>query len=116
MKLIDFCNHICHQLPERSFLWLWNPPLLCARCTGFYAGVVAGGILLAASRGRLARRSVALLAVTGLMTGAEIALEHFAGWHSSNAIRAITGWLFGTAIGIGLLAPLYAYLAKRTIS
>lgn len=116
MKLIDLCSHICHQLPERSFLWLWDPPLLCARCTGFYAGIVAGGILLIASRGRIATRSITILATTGLLTGLEIALEQFTAWEGSNAIRGVTGLLFGAAIGIGLLAPLYAYLAKRITS
>jgi uncharacterized membrane protein len=33
---------ICHQLPERSFR-LWGQPLaVCARCTGIYAGFLAG--------------------------------------------------------------------------
>jgi hypothetical protein len=32
---------VCHQLPERSFLWLGGPMPVCARCLGLYAGLLA---------------------------------------------------------------------------
>ncbi len=35
---------VCHQAPERCFLWLGGPMPVCARCLGLYAGLLAAGI------------------------------------------------------------------------
>ena len=36
---------ICHQIPERSFLWLGQPLAVCHRCSGIYLGFWLGLIL-----------------------------------------------------------------------
>lgn len=43
----SFFRPLCHQLPERSFLWLGYPLAVCHRCTGLYVGFLLG-LLLAA--------------------------------------------------------------------
>src|SRR6185503_20480411 len=74
---------ICHQLPQRSFLWLWDPPLLCARCTGFYCALLAALLLFLfwPPKSRAWRRGVI---AAGLVSMASILLEKFIGLELGN--------------------------------
>lgn len=113
MRLIDFCHHICHQLPERSFLRLWDPPLLCARCTGFYLGVVAGIVVLCAARRNPADKAAKMLVVALMLTAAEIGMEKLQLFDPGNYVRSATGLLLGCAIGIGLFSPFKTLWIRR---
>jgi len=44
-------SHTCHQIPERSFLLCDTQFGLCARCIGFYGGLLMGAIYCTVKRG-----------------------------------------------------------------
>ncbi|HEX9077955.1 MAG TPA: DUF2085 domain-containing protein [Desulfuromonadaceae bacterium] len=114
MHLTDMCRHICHQLPQRSFLWLWDPPLLCARCTGFYLGVAAGLALLFVRRKPTGVGFGALIAAL-VPSALEIGVEQWWKIDPGNWVRALTALLLGAAVGVGIGAPLKTFYARRTI-
>jgi uncharacterized membrane protein len=95
---------ICHQLPQRSFLWLWDPPWLCARCTGFYfAAVVA--LALFALRPRWGTSWAWRVAAVGAAAAGAIGLEKILGLQLGNWGRCLTAMPLGFAIGLGLALP-----------
>jgi uncharacterized membrane protein len=47
--LYDAFHRVCHQIPERSFVLFGHPLAACHRCTGLYAGFLAGVLLLPAT-------------------------------------------------------------------
>lgn len=69
-----FFERVCHRQPERSFTLLGSPLAVCARCTGVYAGLLIGALLvpwlgrvpewLAGARGRI---TAVLLMLPGLL-------------------------------------------------
>lgn len=104
---------LCHALPERSFWFKGHPMIFCSRCTLIYLmispGILAGFLLISlvdpAMRYVLA--AVALLLMPTIIDG----ITQFYGWReSNNLLRAITGALFGSGIGIAM-----TYLVMRLI-
>lgn len=77
------CSRICHQRPERSLRVAGQPMPVCARCTGLYAGALAGAGLAWVRRRRgpttgdvdRARRWRWLLVAAGVPTAASWGLE-----------------------------------------
>ncbi len=101
---------LCHQLPQRSFLWLWDPPWLCARCTGFYFAIVIALIAFALWP-RWARANSKILAVAGVAAAGVIGLEKFLAVDLSNLGRCLTAMPLGVAIGLGLAMP---FLSRKS--
>lgn len=104
---------LCHRLPERSFLWLWDPPWLCARCTGLYAALLVGAVWLLwrGARGRLSLRAALVLAASSLVV---IALEKWFALETNNGIRCLTALPLGFVLGQGLVLPLCNLLPTPT--
>ena len=98
----------CHQIPSRSF-YLWGFPLaVCGRCTGIYAGFLAGVLALPFIRG-LGQTSLPRVWSFALATApmAVDALGNFFGlWSTGNLLRFTTGFLWGVILPFYLLAGL----------
>jgi uncharacterized membrane protein len=98
----------CHQIPSRSF-YLWGFPLaVCGRCTGIYAGFLAGALALPFVRG-LGNTELPRVWSLALATGpmAIDALGNFLGfWATGNPLRFSTGFLWGLILPFYLLAGL----------
>jgi uncharacterized membrane protein len=96
---------LCHQLPERSFEIGSHSMAVCARCTGLYAGGVAG--LLLALGGALARvrpRPWWLAAAV-----APTAIDFGFGWVGLPALANLPRALL--AVPAGLVAGLFLSVA-----
>lgn len=85
---------LCHQIPARSFTAGGGPLVVCARCTGFYAGLALGGLGVAGYHIfrpiRGPRRWLLFLFVPLAVDGAANLLGI---WESPALLRAATGVL-----------------------
>ena len=98
---------VCHQEPARSFSLRGHPWAACHRCSGIYAGLLAGALLLSsrylsrpASEARLRMR-----ALIGLVPMCADWLLPFAGlWTNTPGSRFVTGLAFGIVLS-SLLIP-----------
>lgn len=86
----------CHRLPHRSLQFPWGVAGQCARCTGFWLGVLV-------SAGILYMRNFPGSPVLGLVLLAPMAVDgtvqFFSAYESTQMLRLVTG----TAAGAGLV-------------
>lgn len=92
-----FFHAVCHQQPERSFLFQGQPWGVCARCAGIYAGLSAG--LFLQEEVRCAR---GLLVTVLVLNAADVAAE-MAGFHGNlPGVRFMLGLSLGAAVSLML--------------
>jgi uncharacterized membrane protein len=104
----------CHQIPSRCF-HLWGFPMaVCGRCTGIYAGFLAGMLVLPAF-GWVGRktppRSVLFLVLSGPI-GIDALGNFFGLWSTSIGLRFATGVVWGSILPFYLLAGLDSLFLK----
>lgn len=94
---------VCHQIPERCFLFLGHPLAVCGRCLGIYVGFAAGLLLYPLVRGfstlRLPSARVFLLLSLPMVLDAAGGIVGL--WASPIGMR------FATGIAWGALLPFY---------
>lgn len=98
---------VCHQLPERSFFWGDRPFPVCARCTGLYAGGLAGLVGWWLVRAYLARRpssvdprlALRVLVIAAVPTAISLATGGLGVWDGSNITRALLALPLGVSGG-----------------
>ena len=87
----------CDELPTHSFFIGGYQLCLCARCLAIYSSLLIGGLLLAYLRKRQPVKAIAFW--TWILFALPMALDggtQLPGWReSNNALRVITGLLFG---------------------
>jgi uncharacterized membrane protein len=91
---------VCHQAPERSFHIAGAQLPLCVRCTMLLLGAVGAGVTIGARR---SLPSMKLSFFLALPMAAEIVLSVSGLIQVGNAVRAVTGFLFGFFFLIGAL-------------
>ena len=107
------CGRICHQQASRSWSTSGVAWPVCARCTGLYAGAVAGAWLACVACWRFGRgtgparraeslRAVLLVAV--LPTTASWAVERVGWLETSNAVRFALALPLGAVIAWALVS------------
>jgi len=119
VRLIEFfLSGVCHQFPERCFVYQGQPLPLCARCMGTFLGALAALLTLAligqGRRSQLPPRRLLLVfgplvgfwALDGVNSAALLVLERPLLYEPSNTLRLLTGLGLGVGIGI-LLYPIY---------
>jgi uncharacterized membrane protein len=88
---------ICHQIAERSFHLEGFPLAVCARCTGLYAGLLAGLLCYPLARGLkradVPRREWVIAAA--LPTSIDFALGFFGLWENTHWSRFLTALVLG---------------------
>lgn len=108
---------ICHQLEDRSFV-IDNKVLpLCARCTGIYLGIFSSLLFIAATKRHKANMIPnvihSLILLLFILTVAFDGLSSYLHLReSNNALRLITGTLYGISLPL-LLIPLLRYNAQN---
>jgi uncharacterized membrane protein len=94
---------LCHQIPERCFKINNEPMQLCARCFGFYLGLIIGLCLPFIFIDIFEIRITTLLAIL-LLGVAPMALDGitqlFRLRSSNNNLRFVTGIIAGLVLGI----------------
>lgn len=100
---------LCHQLPERSFIFHGLQLPLCARCTGIYFGFIFAFVMLvflyrkAPRRGGLSRFYYLIVVVLGLPLVID-GLSSYLGYRTTtNVIRLWSGGAFGAVLAV----PIY---------
>ncbi|MGB7294934.1 MAG: DUF2085 domain-containing protein [Candidatus Aminicenantales bacterium] len=111
----DLYTPFCHQLPERSMTCFGQPLAVCSRCLGIYLGIFLGLILYPFIRG-WQRASVPERKVFFLLS-VPIALDtaaNFSGlWQSHDAVRLLTGLLWGALLPFYFIAGVVDFLEQR---
>ncbi len=99
---MELTKYICHRKPERSFFIKGHQFPVCARCTGFYTGLIAYLIITRFySHGydfNMLLTSMILMvpvAIDGLT-------QYFGPRESTNSLRFITGFIGGIGLIIFL--------------
>lgn len=94
-------SRFCHQLPERSTFLLGEQVALCQRDIGTYLGLVLGGVVFGASRGRVALRSWKAFLVLAVLPMALDGGTQLVGLRESTPLlRLVTGMLLGAGIAL----------------
>jgi uncharacterized membrane protein len=107
--IYEFGRVICHQRPERSFHLFAEQLPVCARCTGLYLGGAVAAVLYVAVRSSGSAsmpepaRVRMLLLLAALPMVVSLVYEWTSGVVPSNALRAITGVLFGGLVAVVVL-------------
>jgi len=108
---------LCHQLPNRALMINGNLTLVCARCTGFYSGLLVSWILLGLIYWRkeeiletgLNKAGYFLIAIlVAIMLN--VAGQFMGLWSTPNWLRFVLGIILGAA----LIAVIYqAVLSEK---
>lgn len=102
--LVAGFHTLCHQLPERSFAVGGVPLAACHRCTGIYAGLVLGVLVLpfwrsGRAEGRTSGREGLVLLVAVVPAALDWGGEVLGVWAGSPISRVGTGLWFGVLAG-----------------
>jgi uncharacterized membrane protein len=94
----SFFSQLCHQDPDRSFLFGGAPVAVCVRCLGIYWGVAMGALV----RLRMARWLLVLAVGLNLVDVATGVLH----WHgNAPLVRFFVGLMLGVGVGAVLSLP-----------
>jgi uncharacterized membrane protein len=99
-------NHLCHQIPERSFFIAGHQFAVCARCTGLYAGFTAAAFCYPLVRSLRATDTPPRrwLFIGALPLAVDFSLGFFGIWENTHLSRFATGALLG-AVGVFYIMP-----------
>ena len=109
---------VCHRLPDRSFHAGGVALGVCHRCTGIYAGLLAGALafpLLVRWDRVLDRRAALLLGGSLVPLGLDWTLDALGLWANTPASRVATGAVFGLAAGVYLARGIALVLAPPRV-
>jgi uncharacterized membrane protein len=106
---------LCHQIPERSFTLFGYPLAVCARCTGLYAGALAGLIAYPRLRGFAGVRlpDVRLFFLLAGPIAVDAAARWIGLWSSGNAVRFLTAFAAGSLLPYYFLTGVGEWLLSR---
>lgn len=117
LKLTQFISSIgfsvCHQIPQRTFLFgkIYMP--VCSRCSGMYIGFLISIIFLflvfRKRESDLPPVYIIIISIAFILsTIIDGGLSYFRVYSTNNTIRLITGYLFGAGIAI-MVYPVFIY-------
>jgi uncharacterized membrane protein len=106
---------ICHQIPDRCFVFRGHPLAVCGRCLGIYLGFAAGLILYPFVRGF--SKLVLPTARVFLLVTLPMAMDAVAGvvgiWESPIGVRFATGFAWGTILPFYFVTGVADFLRAR---
>ncbi len=97
-------QNVCHQNPERSFLFAGVPMAVNSRCFGVFAGLLAGWILIPAIT-RLTSKTqwtLRLIILAVLVQIIDYSGNLFQVWQNTNLTRATLGLFLGMSASLAV--------------
>ncbi len=95
---------VCHQMPDRSFMFNDVQMAVNSRCFGVFLGLLSGWILIPAAIYLIKQKTWVLWF---LFLAVIVQIIDYSGnllqlWENTNSSRAVLGWLFGLAAALTL--------------
>jgi uncharacterized membrane protein len=105
----------CHQIEARSFICFHHPLAVCARCTGVYAGFIAGLLVYPFVKrvGSIVMPPLWILGSGLLPAIAEWLWTHASGSPSSNMLRSLSGGVAGAVAVFWVLPAVFQLVHLR---
>ena len=95
-------KYICHRIPERSFFIKGRQFPVCARCTGFYTGLIAYLIVHAFYEHPYDINMLIVSMMLMIPVAIDGITQYFGPRESTNSLRFITGFIGGVGLIIFL--------------
>lgn len=95
-------KYICHQIPERSFFIKGHQFPVCARCTGFYAGLIAYLVWKHFYGLNYDLNTLIISIILMIPVAVDGFTQYFGPRESTNNLRFITGFIGGIGLIIFL--------------
>lgn len=95
-------KYLCHRIPERSFFIKGHQFPVCARCTGFYTGLLAYIIINSIYRHAYDFNMLIVSMILMIPVAADGLTQYFGPRESTNSLRFITGFIGGIGLIIFL--------------
>lgn len=95
-------KYLCHRIPERSFFIKGHQFPVCARCTGFYTGLLAYIIINSFNRHAYDFNMLIVSMILMIPVATDGLTQYFGPRESTNSLRFITGFIGGISLIIFL--------------
>jgi len=94
----------CHQIPERSLIFLDSPMVVCSRCAGIYAGIAVGA--MTPRLGFLARHGRKALWAALCVALLDALIQNYLAHSVNHIFRIMTGFIAGWAASAYLFSSI----------
>ncbi|WP_458453264.1 DUF2085 domain-containing protein [Methanobrevibacter sp.] len=95
-------KYLCHRIPERSFFIKGHQFPVCARCTGFYTGLLAYIIINSTYTHAYDFNMLIVSMILMIPVATDGLTQYFGPRESTNGLRFITGFIGGIGLIIFL--------------
>ncbi|MBE6508409.1 MAG: DUF2085 domain-containing protein [Methanobrevibacter sp.] len=99
---MEFTKYICHRKPERSFFIKGHQFPVCARCTGFYTGLIVYLIFNSFYKHNYDFNTLFISMILMVPVSIDGLTQYFGPRESTNSIRFVTGFIGGIGLIIFL--------------
>ena len=99
---MNITKYLCHRIPERSFFIKSHQFPVCARCTGFYTGLITYLIVNYFYPHEYNMRMLIVSMILMIPVAIDGVTQYFGPRESTNNLRFITGFIGGVGLIIFL--------------
>jgi len=103
---------VCHQHIHKSFTCDDIPLLVCARCTGIYAGTLLSALVLIFYSGQFNFKTKYLIMLSAPML-LDVILQIFGLYSYNKYLSSFTGFLFGSSVFLYILSAIENLLFSK---
>lgn len=96
---------VCHQSAAKSFICNDLPFLVCARCTGIYAGALVSAVMLMIYNKLFILKTNYMMILSAPML-LDVILVNIGVYNYNKSLSAFTGFLFGSAVFLYILSAI----------
>lgn len=99
---MNFLKYLCHRIPERSLFIKGHQFPVCARCTGFYTGLITYLIINSIYKHPYNFNILLISMILMIPVTIDGLTQYFGPRESTNTLRLITGFIGGIGLIIFL--------------